>query len=432
METIISNAQVELDTKIESFKSRLKSLNKSDSFSYMSIVFPIAMNLYKELTSYPRVTSLHYPIDVYSECIALKLIHEYEDKIKNKSSTPTTIPNHALIIMLIQHPFLISLVQMGYSTSQWISKRIELLNECDNLFGTSISPDITTFKNLIQIPLSSNGITSLQLFHFLIGFTYKAEFTGVEASSLKEYGNPEYSFISINVSYNLSNLDSIIIYHSIPKFKQKLLNISTIQEFNAFQKPPHIFVQSKPYTLLNHEFKQINSSKLTEKVFVLINYNDDLEYTKSHYTLAFAHDSDGSNGSGNPGSSNGYLNKHEAENLLNGIITYTIDDVDLKLYLETNFYNLISDQTLTYQELKDDYTQFLTIIQTEYNRSGKDNIAENIVKNPKILDIFDKTEIPFLRAYLLHLSSLMVYDLPSVVNYAVSYLYEGFINTDFV
>lgn len=506
METLISNAQTELNSRLESFKSRLSSLEQTDASeancnSYMSIIFPVAMKLYEKLTTYPRITTLSQPIDVYSECIALRLIHEYEHKLEDHVIDPkllkTEIPNHALVTTLIQHPFLISIVQMGYSTTEWIEKRNELLNECKNLFGESVSPDVTAFMNLVSTPISSDGITSLQLFHFLIGFTYAAEFTGIEASNVPGFRDAEYSYISINASYNLANVDSIIIYHNIPKFKQKLLNISTIHEFNAFQKPEHVFKAERPYVLLNHEFKSIDASKLTNKVVVLICYNDDISPLKSHYTVAFPHVSKNMNNLGgslgvskdsvktvsligsqdsepinsrkkiekhshrqkrnqssNDKSENSnakqtdimqngplrlcrsandwvkntpYVCKQEALNLMNGIVSYTIDDVDLKLYLETNFYNLISDSEEQYQDLKDVYSQFMAIIRDEYNRSGKDMIADNIVKNPKITEIFDKTELPFLRAYLLHLSSLLVYDLPSVMNYAIAYLYEGFI-----
>lgn len=394
---------------INSLQTDLNQLiltNKSD-ISYSKTVFPIAMKLFQELEkgkSYPKKLVLDERIDIYCEAIALKVIHNYSKGIKEN-----TLPLHCYVILLIKHPYLISLLQCQRTRKEWIEFRKKLLEECDTMFGDDYPfSQVNEFKEFMSTSINdqTDKISSLQMFHYMIGFRFESEGIGITYEQLPKDNNT--SFLIINLSYNLKKKDSIVIYKSIDKIKEKLLNINTIDNFNPYLKPEKINDTKVPFIKVDNNLNII--STLTNKVYILLCYNDSDDYKKCHYTISY-YDQDG------------FVNKEFAESFINGSIPKILTDKDITLYMESNFFKKINDEPEDIKELKESYIMFLNIIKDSFNKSTQKTIVDTIMNNENLNLVFDKTEIPFLRVYLSRLKTLEVFNLANVVSYSLSYIY---------
>ena len=372
----------------------------------MKTVFPLAIDLYKELEKakkYPKKLVIDERIDIYSEAIALKVIHNYNANLKEN-----TLPLHCYVILLIKHPYLISLLQCNRTRSEWIEFRKQLLTECISMFGENHpSIEVNNFKEFMSSPITDkvDKMSSIHMFHYFVGFNFKQGSVGIDADELPK--DDSVSFFVVNLSYNLKNKDSLIIYKSVIKVREKLLNIKTIDNFSPYIKSP-ITPSKVPFIKLDKDLKPI--STLTDKVYILLCYNDAPTYENCHYTIAHHGE-------------NGYVDKKFINSFIAGSMPKILDDADITLYMETMFFKKINDEPEPIKSLKEDYIMFLNVIRDAFNKSTQETIVDNIMSDPNINLVFDKTEIPFLKVYLSKLKSLEVYDLGNVVSYALAYIY---------
>ena len=481
MEHQLNLYQHEIDTILLTDKSKL---------SYKTSIFPIAAKVLELLnthspTEYPRKITLFSTIDIYIEGLTLKLIHTIQSTNNNLLDV---LPIHCLVLILTKHLYLISLIQSRLTYNEYIELRHKLTDECKIMFGDdSLYPEVIRLNNLLTSKLPENHeqyikqTSAIQLFNYLIDFNFEEELIGITSSVLlerimnnrTELNKNNIYFLSINTSYNLHNTDSIIIYHSIPKRKEKLLNVATIDEYNAFEKPKYISKRTDYYELLNSNFEKVDESKVNDNdyIFVVLNYNNDDDNKKCKYTVGLSnkrhkqrseinnedkqmllnsttnnnhkiqsnqtndkyskndrYKNDNSNRNRtnyNNYTTLGNITKNEFIKLINGASSNILNNNDISLYLEMDFYNNIADKTESFDDLKNDYLLFVNIIKECFNYSTKQTIAANILKHPKITKIFDKVEIPFLKSYLNHISDLLIYDLPTVSDYCLAYIYPN-------
>lgn len=401
---LIDSLQTDLNQKLMGDKSEL---------SYKKTVFPMAIKLFQELEgtkSYPKKLVIDERIDIYSEAIALKVIHNYSNGIKEN-----TLPLHCYVILLVKHPYLSFILQCNRSRTEWIKFRKQLLDECNSMFGTDYpSVQVNNFKEFMSTPISekTDNISAVQIFHYMIGFRFEPNGIGIEYEHLPK--GDDTSFFVINLSYNLKQKDSIVIYKSIDKIREKLLNVNTIDNFNPYIKPKTINKTTSPFVKTDNNLNII--SNLKDKTYVLLCYNDSDDYKKCHYTISYYGE-------------NGFVDKSFIESFINGAIPKILTDDDITLYMESNFFKKINDEPEDLKQLKEEYIIFLNIIKDSFNKSTQQTILETIMSNENLNLIFDKTEMPFLRVYLSRLKTLEVFNLANVVSYSLSYIYPDLFGT---
>ena len=69
------------------------------------------------------------------------------------------------------------------------------------------------------------------------------------------------------------------------------------------------------------------------------------------------------------------------------------------------------------------YFEFTKLVQEVFSYSTRRNFAINILKHPKIKNIFDQKEMPFFSVYVGSVASMLMYDLPTVTKHCTDYIY---------
>lgn len=493
IENIIESCQATIDSKISTIKSTRSNGSSSQSNAqlqqqtYESIIIPEANKILAELnklpsTSWPKKLTISKSIDIYVEALAIHLLYTYSKHIK------FNYPLHCVVNVLIKRPFLINIVQCGKNLNEWKEYSKELLNEISMMYGdTSSSKKINDLRSMLSQKYIESP-SSIHSFHYLTGFSYESETTGITGeellNKLSESISKDTIFISINVSYNLQNVKSIIVYQEIPKFREKLLNIDTIDKFNPFYQPKHIRRAETEYDLFDSKFnkidklpliqyssqrnesvkpmiqqfksnenlkqienqmsenvnenqtneienqtneiensKQIENEKIENenqnksiknlvntssgfKAFVVLCYNDSETPLQCHYSLA------------NFGSFK-YLSYKEAKDFIDHKILASVDSEIFDNYLKEEYYNEISSEKKDPNDLKKDYTALMQRVREAFNNSTKFTFADKL----DVSGIIDPHEIPFFKIYLSKVKTLEPYDIQTLLNYVLSYIY---------
>lgn len=470
IENIIESCQATIDSKISIIKSAgstPQSNTQLQQQTYESIVIPEANKILAELnklpsTSWPKKLTISKSIDIYVEALAIHLLYTYSKHIK------FNYPLHCVVNVLIKRPFLINIVQCGKNLNEWKEYSKELLNEISMMYGdTSSSKKINDLRSMLSQKYIESP-SSIHSFHYLTGFSYESGTTGIIGeellNKLSESITKDTIFISINVSYNLQNVRSIIVYQEIPKFREKLLNIDTIAKFNPFYQPKHIHRAETEYDLFDSKFNKIdklpsiqappqrtesvkpmiqNSSQPSEsnenqtsenvneknkieieienqnksiknlvnvssgfKAFVILCYNDSETPLQCHYSLA------------NFGSFK-YLSYKEAKDFIDHKILTSVDSEIFDNYLKEEYYNEISSEKKDPNDLKKDYTALMQRVREAFNNSTKFTFADKL----DVSGIIDPHEVPFFKIYLSRVKTLEPYDIQTLLNYVLSYVY---------
>ena len=116
---------------------------------------------------------------------------------------------------------------------------------------------------------SSTNEYILSKFHYLISFHFKT------------FNKNCSSYFVINVSCNLNNDDSIIVYQRIMQYRCNLLNEHTIDGFKSYIKPEILIIE---IIIMDLDFEK--HIKCTDRCYVLLCYNDEPEIKDCHFTFA--------------------------------------------------------------------------------------------------------------------------------------------------
>lgn len=226
---------------IENFQSTLDSQLKTitSEITYKKHLLPLVFKLFQQLEQhkdYPQQSTIHRPIDIYTEAITLKIIHNYSHNIKEDK-----LPLNCYILFIMRYPFLINILQCKRTKKEWLEFRSKLLNQITLMFGSNKSryAELQLVEGMLNSNIKSQvNEHILSKFHYLISFHFKEELIGVKASELpRENGS---SYFVINVACNLNNDDSITVYQRIMQYRCKLLNERTIDSFKFYIKPEKI------------------------------------------------------------------------------------------------------------------------------------------------------------------------------------------------
>lgn len=378
------------------------------------------------------------------EAISLFIIYHYD---KRNFNVIHKIPLHWIVQVLSVHPMFVNIIQCGFNLEEFTNYVSQLIESIDNSFGennilfkelkklllTEISNDMNTSGNSGNNNntngksemsnngnVNGNGTSSLHQTHYLadLDFKYSPTTTGLTKEELIEKAkeisnNAPFMFIFINISHNLSNTDSIVVYRDIPKLREKILNQSNISLIDPFIIPKeNIPNSSNVFSFFDSNFQEI-SGELPHLgsngiYFVVINYGD----VKHHYTIAGHFDS-----------------YEEADNYIKGKVRPIIDVNILDEYLKTSYYtnqangasNTI-DNVNDIHELKQEYSQLSSIIKDSMSQDIE-QLINNVMSKISSINIIHKREYPYFRAYLQGLKKLELINLQTVIDYITAYIY---------
>lgn len=405
---------------IDSCQKNIDSMININTATYENTIIPEVNKILIELnkiktSSWPRKINLSKNIDIYVESIAVHMLYSYTKNIKFK------YPLHCIINVLIKHPFFINIIQCGKNLNEWKEFVKDIINELQLMHGeTNSSREINELKLMLdQVYIDENKESSIHRFHYLIGFQFESETVGVTGDELLEILKKSSSldestiFISINTSFNILNNKSIIIYKDIPKLREKLLNIKTIDLFNPFIEPKQIFKAERDYDILNSKFEKINNLPVTyNKSFVVLCYNDSKNRKECHYSLANYAETK-------------YLSKEDTKNFVEYRVLKTIDAKILDFYLKEDFYNKLCSKKKHIEDLKKDYIKLMQLAKETFNRSNKNTFTEKFMNSIASINLINEHELPIFNLYLSKVKTMEPYDLQSVLDYVLSYIYPN-------
>ena len=474
------------------YQSNNSSINSSDIYTYESVIMPEVNKILSELnklapSSFPKKIQLEPKIDIYAEALTVHMIYTYDKSINFK------YPLHAIVTVLLKHPFLINIVQSNKTSDEWDTLSQELMEDMKLTYGSIESnAQAKRLASLLQkSTLIDSKVSSLHKFHYMSGFTFVLDCVGVTKSVLlnkltaspssnnqsqqrnndrnndrhnnnrhndrnnndrhndrnnndrhtssthppphhNAYDNshdsstssppqsqPSHSvtfnsstiFIIVNTAYNLSIQSSIVIYRNIPKLREKLLNINTIDSLNPIYKPSKIYTPSAPYTICDSKFNTISSLPSSfDSAIILLSYNDEQNIQDCHFSLAQYN--------GSP-----FIPPSIARSFISYKLLKHIDTKIFENYLKEEFYNKIANEKQSTNDLKRECAQILIYTRDTFNRSTQKNFVQNFMSQiSSITTLINPKELPCLRVYLSKISTIEPYDLQTVSNYIISYI----------
>ena len=406
-----------METVINKCQNIIDNIDYTSSITYENTIIPEASKILNELNNtkpsqWLRKIDLSKKIDIYVETLAIHMLYTYT------KGTNFDYPLHSIAIVLIKHPFFINMFQCGKNITEWKKFVSDVNNEIISMYGeTNSSSAVNNLRKILNqdCSTSSSPLSSIHKFHYLTDFWFVADTTGLSGNELLNKmteGNlidDGTIFVSINVAYNLHNLQSIVIYKNIPKLREKILNINTIDSLNPFKYPSQVIKPTKEFYILNNKLERLNELPSTfSKCFVLISYNDSESFVSSHYSLA------------NFGE-NKYLTPEQTKKFIDYKVLKIVNSEIFDYYLKEEFYNKIGSDKRNISDLKKDYIKLIQLTTDVFHKSTQKNFGEKLYSQIETLSLIDSHELPYFKIYLSKI--IEPFDLQTVLNYVTGYIY---------
>ena len=402
---------------IESEQATINSLlTTTKEPTYNNIIIPSLEKIIKYITntenvnlsSLPTKTTLTKPIDIYGEALTVLLIREPYIKL----------PIRLITFILINHPFMLNIIQCKHNIDSWNNLKQQLIESIETDYSSI--PQAKQLKQLLeQQTLDQSICSSFQLFHYLLGFWFKSETTGKTGNELlptiKQLLNTDNGIvISINASYNVKRKDSIVYYHDVPRSNTKILNESTIENFNLFDYSSVNQTVESAFDILDNKFNKLEQiPQKYNQSLVLINYNDSNDLLTNHFTIAHY-------------GKTSTLDYKLTQEFISFKAIRTISPKLLSYYIQESFYEKIYTNELSIDNLKRSYTQFMNSISSLFNSTNnpKDFTTKliNEVKQ-KYNELIPNEEIKWFSLYLTKINKIDPYKLQTVMEYVLAYIY---------
>lgn len=414
---------------IEPLQKRLDTLLQETPYhelNYTTIVTPLikeALTTFEERKlKIPSTDSYKLPVDLYTEIVTHIVVNKYltRERVWN-------VPHEGYVLMLIRYPYFINILQSNRTFNEYLKFRAELVDTLDTMFPVKSNQVIIHVRNLLTTDIATTydirTCSSVHYFHYLMCFRFSKEYVAVTKDRLPI--GDDVSYFVINLTYNLDNPKSIIIYTENPKIKNKILNPFNIPKYKCIHKPEKVIKAKLPFHHMNTQFEEIEYHK--SKVYILLCYNDNEDLTKCHFTVALFDEA-------------GYVDSKFINNFINGWIPFTISKNDVYNCINTTFMKSFSQDPAPIKEITNDCNIITKIACRAFDAvrdSGItdirlfDAMANEIISDPELLDVVDSTELPFLKLYLGNMmSTYSVYiDMPNLKDMLASYV-RTYIHSD--
>lgn len=366
------------------YNNKIKNMRNITYSEYYDLLKPI-MELVKEvdISDLPKLDN-----ELYISAIAELMIED-----------PCEPPIELLCNVLSKYPFLINIVLVELNDEEIQELYDNILKHIDNK-----SPGGIIILNVIK-NYRPESRSSISLNHYLTGFTFSEYSVGVLYTEFKF--NPDKAIIHINASYQLDQLEAIVIYPFSQKVREKLLSVDKFQEPFIF---PNVFPADEPITV---EKPQL----LKNGAYICIDYNTEPNYISV---------------------ANEVLSEEEAKDFLcyrirNGIPRYVYKQY-MAEELMKQIYRDVSDDTYTPDNLRSLVTKMSSLCSIAYTKAVSSNnppkkwikyIMEDIIKN----NLLPKPEIPWFNIYLGKMIKSELFDLPTAISTVQEYFHRDVLIT---
>lgn len=312
--------------------------------------------------------------------------------------------------IIIYHPKLYELLFISKTIDEIIKESEEMIKVLDDIYK-DFSKD-NKYKmcyNLLTMDKDIKNPNALEYCYFLTWATYKKEWTNVN----KEYviKNNQHDILTINITYNLKNLDSIVIYNDVANILAPVLNKNMVEQTERYKQISPKNIAKEPITLYDKNFKRIKQLN-TENITVLIDYGNDY-FTKcflngNEIIKEFAND----------------IQQRKLRCNNNKFLLLDVVNRDIYNNLPINCYK----DKLNKKLLMDTYNIMKQIVLKSYN-DDRTKTIKNILSNEQLPKILDKHEIPIFKLYLEYLINIDVYNFTVVDNHCCNYIFENLLET---
>lgn len=420
---------MDVEFSISQIQQHMESKLRTDqSLTYESVIIPAAkkvLNMLKniDIEKWPTHKNIANDIDIYIEALSIYVIYNYSKNIEVK------YPPHIQMLVLLKHPYFINVFTIGKNREEWEECSAKILDDYLNTFGKNVTIDnkyklkrllseSSTFGESVKGKEISER-SGLSRFNYMLGFHYLENEQGIlkeevvtHVSQIFESKNTSnFIYIVVNISFNVENTDSIIIYKELRKNADRILSNERVQQFDAFKSPDIVHKATEPVALFDHNFKRINHiSDDIEYGIVLLSYNDSESEESSHFIIARYGE-------------NAYLNRNEINDFLKYRIMKFLDSKLLEIDLIESFYINYNKHSNDLMDLKRQYVQLATYTKNTFEQSTKESFVENFIKNVSSVDIFHQSEIPYLKLYLQGINILKSYEKDSIITFVTNYIY---------
>jgi hypothetical protein len=234
-----------LEDTVERVLDKLEKI--SDYDQYVNILKqsfgPIVESGYPKTDGYDN-----HKYSVYYQFCAYQLIDEIIVKKQLK------MPFYAQLYGLTVIPTLYHVLNVGLTREEWETKKQEILNGIDEIFGAdSTSAIVTRIRNMVSVDISNKQtkVSSLAMYNYLYGFRVDFAFVNQPLTNL----STDFNYVLINATYNLDKEDAIIMYKNIPRMDTKLISKDMLSEYVPYTTYP-VKPVKEPVHMVNNKAKQ--------------------------------------------------------------------------------------------------------------------------------------------------------------------------------
>lgn len=396
-----------------------------EDLNYTSVILPLVKELLaefdaKELTLIAKST-FTLPVDIYTEAITYKFVTAYSEGI-----SLAKFPNECIILMLIRYPYFINILQCNRTFKQYINYRKSLLETFEIMYPMKTNEMVNHVYELLTTDIESvydiRKCSMIEYLHYLMGFRFEKGSVAITADLLPK--GSDVSYLIVNLTYNIDNLNSIIIYKDNPKIKDKILNVNNIPKYKCIEKPANISKATVPFISVNEFMHPIDEYK--PRVYILLCYNDDKDLEKCHYTIAYY-------------GTDGYVDGRFINNMLQGSIPRSLTDEDVWIYINTTFLKTFSDDPESIDTLHTELRRFADIVTKAFDDVKRENktgvyffegFITNVLADERLTSILHPDELPYFRIYLTNCMVIFANNSEDVnikdllVTYVLAYIHE--------
>lgn len=412
---------------IEAYQNKLNIILQNtpyEDLNYMSTLFPLVKELLAEFESkglkFMARSTFTLPVDIYIEAITYKFVTSYA------SGNQLTLPNECVILMLIRYPYFINILQCGRTYRQYLKYRKSLLDTFETMYPMKTNEMVNHVHELLSTNIEDvydiRKCTMVAYLHYLVGFRFEKGSVAITADQLPK--GDDISYLIVNLTYNLEDLNSIIIYKDNPKIKDKILNVDNIPKYKCIERPANVTKAREPFVSVDTSLHTIEEYK--PKVYVILCYNDYPELQKCHFTIAYYGD-------------NGYVDGTFVNNMLQGSLPRSLTDEDVWNCINTTFLKTFSDDPESIDTLHDELRRLSDIVTKAYddvkreNKSGVymfEGFIKNVLADERLANILDTEEMPYFKIYLTNCMVIYANNSEDVnikdmlTTYVLSYIHE--------
>lgn len=389
---------------IEDKQNQLNEIIRNTSnkdMIYENIVRPIVaetLAIFKErdIAFFPR-TEYILPIDLYVEMITTHVLNNYANEIINDE-----LPDECYILMLIRYPYFINILQCNKTFKQYIAFRNKLVNTFNIMYPVVSNQAVINVYKLLTTKIEDTydirTCSTPYYFHYFAGFRFEKEYVAITADQLPK--GQTISYFIINLTYNMTDINAIVLYKDSPKIKSKILKLDNIPKYKCINKPTTTVRATLPFISTNDSFYQL--SYYTTNVYVLLCYNDNEDISKCHFTIALY-------------GKEGNVDSTFVNNMILGMIPKTLSDEEVNNYVEMTFQKSFSDTPESLNVVKEECKMMRQIVSDvlddlflKYEEDGEkivmikffDDVTNSLMRKKELRNILDETEMPFFKLYM--------------------------------